>query len=316
MFGPTFVWGCCAEPRSKFPTKYFGISKLMPTAVGPRSRGDDIARDLRLLARTYLVIILTSRSVMKQNPFILYVLPLLILISGTTAILAIGSLQDDQRITLAISLISVVVTYVYVVFTYGILKANSEMLNAQVAMSREQTRPFVVVSFPSFDAAVHLHIQNVGNRPARNVEIRITPDLSGIKELVAWGDNRELTYSDRILNQPFMAPGAVVATVFGDSKRIINDLTDEQRRFTVSITYSDLESDQDVNERVPYSHTYAIDLGTYIHYGKVRQYTIEYHLGKVVGRLDLVNGSLKEIKRAVDELQPPPTHYEDGTPID
>jgi hypothetical protein len=241
-----------------------------------------------------------------------WIIPILVVVAGIIILFTRSELKLDQQINVSVSAILALLTYIYVHVTYKMLESNRQMLSEQMKSSAEQTRPFVVVSFPSQDAAVHLNISNIGNRPAVNVKIRFEPDLNNIKDKVAWGDQQNLTFSDRILSQPFLPVAASITTTFAESKRILSNLSEEEKTFRAFIEYRDLEDRE-------YSSSYDIDLGAYIHDNKTREFTIGYRLEKIAEHLESlpkVNDILKSIDRGIDGLIPPPTHYEDGTPIE
>lgn len=256
----------------------------------------------------------------KPNLMLMVGIPSIFAVVGVISIF--GHIdKPDQRIGAIIALATFLVTYIYVVLTYGILKANSRMVQEQIKNSAEQSRPFVVVSFPSVDAAVYIKIENVGNRPATDVQIQFEPDIAELKQKVAAGPNHELTFSDQILQQPFLAPSAVISTIFGNSERII-ELPSNEQSFKAIVTYKDLESQEaDIHDAdsQSYRHVYTINLAAYIHEKKIRFYTVDYrlkHIDEHLANLKDISGYLRGIKSSIDDLVPPPTHYEDGTPIE
>jgi len=208
-----------------------------------------------------------------------YVLLLMLVLIGIVVPLAYTVQSTYQWLAYITSLLTFAVTYVYVVFTYRILKANHQMIKEQSDSSAEQARPFIVVAFPSVDDSVEINIINVGNRPAIHINIQFDRDMSELKEKIAWGDDKQLTFSDQILDQPFLAPNSAIATVFANPALVIQELSDQERKFNVYVTYKDLSEKE-------FSHSYSIDLGAYIHNSKIRQYSIEHRLHQIANRLE------------------------------
>jgi len=66
-----------------------------------------------------------------------------------------------------------VLTAGYVFLTYWILKSTRQSIV-------EQTRPYVIASLPLENEQVWLSIRNIGNRPALDVNVTITPTLEAL----------------------------------------------------------------------------------------------------------------------------------------
>ena len=167
-----------------------------------------------------------------------------------------------------------VLTAGYVLLTYWILKSTRQSI-------QEQTRPYIVASLPLQGFEVVLSIQNIGNRPAKNVRVTFDPSLDTISS-----DDPPSLASRPMLSQSFMPPRFEVRNPVGVTPDIISR-GDKEKVFHVHIEYTDAQG-------IPYSDSYDIDLSSYVYKSKVVQQDFEYYVKSISESLRGINEQLKK----------------------
>lgn len=165
-------------------------------------------------------------------------------------------------------------TLIYVFLTYLILVSNNQSI-------KEQNRPFIVVSLPYINHRLDLKVENVGNRPAKNVSITFNPDLS-----VMFTENSYRDTYKNMLNQKFMPPGFSANDMVGTSFDTMNR-EKKEREIEMSVKYEDLTGNS-------YSHTYEIHVHNYLYTDKVVTRDKRYQLEKIKEAIEKIE---KHIKR-------------------
>lgn len=129
--------------------------------------------------------------------------------------------------------IMAILTFVYVVFTILIFRANSKSVKEMKVTREDENRPYIVTYIKSQPkGTVELFIENIGKTVARNIEISITPEFQFPKE-------RPLSKST-LLNNPIpnMPPNYKYSMFVG----MYWDFKNEDRTypvFEVEVNYED-----------------------------------------------------------------------------
>ncbi len=135
-----------------------------------------------------------------------------------------------------------VLTAGYVFLTYWILKSTRQAI-------LEQARPYVIATLPLENEQVWLSIRNIGNRPAFNINVTITPSLEAL------GARSELW--SPLLNQSFLAPDREVHNSLVTGYSTLG-LEPNKKVFKVKVEYTD-------SDDILYPHKpYTIDLNSYV----------------------------------------------------
>ena len=153
----------------------------------------------------------------------------------------------------------VVLTYFYVVFTWETL----ERLKMESYLER---RPYFITDFESERSSdLSIYIENTGKSPARNVKVRLEPDI--VK-----ANNTSL--NDTIFKDPidFYPPGKKVETFLNTTQVFFRENPD---KFKVYLEYEDYFGKR-------FKEEYILDLNHH----KNQTYIVEKNLGHVVSSLE------------------------------
>lgn len=143
----------------------------------------------------------------------------------------------------------VILTFVYGITTYFILKANQKSVE-EMKLTREETnRPYVIVYFErEVKGFVHLIIENIGPTMAKQIKVNITPALNTPISM-------PLSKS-YLLNKPikYMPPKFKYKAYAGDLKDIKKE-DGNYNLFEVVISYD--------SNQTSYEETYELDLNVH-----------------------------------------------------
>jgi len=153
----------------------------------------------------------------------------------------------------------VILTAGYVLFTAWILKSNRKSIE-------EQTRPFVVASLPLQGFEILLSVKNIGNRPAKNVQVAFVPSLDSIH-----ADPPFAKTAQPLLAQIFMPPGFEVSNPIALTTDILSTTA---RVFHVTVKYTDSRGEE-------YSEAYDIDLNSYVYREREAHQNVEHYLHSI-----------------------------------
>jgi hypothetical protein len=135
-----------------------------------------------------------------------------------------------------------VLTAGYVFLTYWILKSTRQSI-------REQARPYIIASLPFENEQVWLSIRNIGNRPALDVKVTITPTLEIL------GSKPELW--SPLLTQSFLAPDREVRNPIITGFASL-EIDPKKKVFVIDVEYKSFD-------QTHYSHKpFTIDLNSYV----------------------------------------------------
>ena len=174
--------------------------------------------------------------------------------------------QDISLYTLIATVAVAIATIVYVVLTYGIMKASQQA-------TLEQLRPYIVVQIESEDGWIDLRMRNIGARPAKDVEIVFDPPLTVLTDLVPEDDKSDFV---PMLRQEFFAPQHSLKTALFETKWLVNNQTCVTR-FTITITYRSLQKSQFRWQKDEFRESYCVDLSSYIYARKEAMFTDIHH---------------------------------------
>lgn len=96
-----------------------------------------------------------------------YVFPLIVVL---TFIFLVLINKNNLKPTDYLSFIMILLTYFYVLFTWEML----EKLNTESYLEK---RPYLIADFESENSFLSFYIKNIGKTPAKNVVIKIIPDI-------------------------------------------------------------------------------------------------------------------------------------------
>jgi energy-coupling factor transporter transmembrane protein EcfT len=180
------------------------------------------------------------------------------------------------------SSILAILTYIYVLLTFFLLRSNNNALE-------EQLRPYVILTFPEIRSFVYVSLKNYGQRPALDIKIKIS---KGLEEFVveSVGEN----YIN-IFNQKFLAPNQEIKHFFTDVGYIYSPKNPNARKvFDIIINYKDSYGKE-------YEIDYSIDFSTQF---DVRGITVtesnyEKHLENIYKELEKLNKNIDKYLRRV-----------------
>lgn len=141
-----------------------------------------------------------------------------------------------------------VLTFVYVVATILILKANYNSVKEMKKSREEENRPYIIVYFESkSNGPVNLIIKNIGKTLAKDTRIQIAPDLE-------YPDSYPLSKSN-LLNKPISdIPPDYEYKAFVGMSWDLKDKHDVYPIYTANVSYSG------VNTKKHYNEEYILDL--------------------------------------------------------
>jgi hypothetical protein len=168
-----------------------------------------------------------------------------------------------------------ILTAGYVVLTFFLLRSSQKVM-------QEQIRPYVVVSLPVDSNFIWLSVRNVGNRPALNVKINISPSLETLSK-----DGRFKGMADPLLKQSFLPPNYEVKNMISTTLHA-NDVKPEKRIFTISYSYSD-----STGRNYPHP-SYTIDMNSVIFGDMVLTKSTEMQLSEISKHLQEISEQLKK----------------------
>ena len=192
-----------------------------------------------------------------------YIIPIGILIIGIL-IFYKANIQFLTSDYLTFTLI--LLTYFYVYFTW-------ETLNKMKKESHLERRPYIVADFTSEKSELGFYIKNIGKTPAKNVEVRIEPDIVKFNN-----DSLNLDIFGSKIN--FFPPDKIVETTINSTSNYFNNNPDQ---YVVSLNYTD-----SFNEK--YSENISLDLSHH----KKQSYVVETDMKNVIKSLEKLNKTLSK----------------------
>jgi hypothetical protein len=193
-----------------------------------------------------------------------------------------------EIVTIIFSGLLTVLTGYYVWLTHKISKTNSDLL-------LEQIRPFVVVRFEAKDMFLNIVFENLGLRPAYDINVRFN-NLDQINNLLLEKRKNE--------SLPYFA-NAGYKIAFLSSKDIIRDMLNQtpiifnkENYFLpdleVTLNYAD-------SKKIKYSETYKISISNVTHSHKIVEFSQNHHLTKIEKEIKNVSEQLKVLVRQIDK---------------
>lgn len=182
--------------------------------------------------------------------------------------------QSTDIIIAIASVLSVIVTVVYVVLTYKILKSSE-------ISSNEQTRPYVTVSLESKNGFLYLVIENHGIRPAFNMCAKFTPDLD--ERLM----HDKLKKTTKLLQQEVILPKQKFNPVLSFNKDTLHDEVFDQieKNYAVVVSYLDSNNKQ-------YQEYYNINLDDFFFSEKSMEHTISHNIHEIANELGKIRAHI------------------------
>lgn len=166
----------------------------------------------------------------------------------------------------------------------GVLSAAALYARRQVREARElrsvQTRPYVIVYIELNRVArslLDLVVENIGQTPAQNVSIKISPTLKSTMASPP-GDDRVNDWVALKEGIPYLAPSQRMTHLLDSAiSRYSSDLP---RKYEVTVNYTDVPTKRKA-QPASHSETYWIDVGVW--FGS--HYTTEYGIHDVAEQL-------------------------------
>ncbi len=192
-----------------------------------------------------------------------YIIPIGILIIGIL-IFYNSSIQFLTSDYLTFTLIFL--TYFYVYFTW-------ETLDKMKKESHLERRPYIISDFTSEKSELGFYVKNIGKTPAKNVEVRIEPDIVKFNN-----DSLNLDIFGRKID--FFPPDKIVETTINSTAEYFNN---NPVNYVVSLNYTD-----SFNEK--YSEKIILDLNHH----KKQSYVVETDIENIVKSLEKLNKTLSK----------------------
>ena len=181
-------------------------------------------------------------------------------------------------ITAGATVVLVIVTVFYVLYTYRIMKQN-KLINGELM------RPYVVVDLLLHDNKVFLVIKNIGKRPAKQLRIKPSHDIS---EYVLQTDDKKKKWIDpqSQLKHEFFAPHKELIIFLNWSFR--PEVTDVPNGtlMTFEVEYSDSGDEK-------YIEDCTFDLGLIFNNMQAEIYTDNFYFGEMSKRLKEIREIIK-----------------------
>lgn len=173
------------------------------------------------------------------------------------------------------TILLVIITGIYVIITYKILKSSAKALN-------EQLRPYIVVDMTTENNEIFLRIRNIGKRGANNLVIQINPPLDDI--ILSSVDKSKIYFDYKpILKQSFFSPGYEINFFINWGEQFLKNKDNEKRYiYMITTTYADSNNNS-------YQDYFTIDLDN-IMYGKKAVFYNDVHY------ISEISKTLKEMK--------------------
>ncbi|MDG5857068.1 hypothetical protein [Clostridium beijerinckii] len=167
------------------------------------------------------------------------------------------------------SFLATLATVVYVFFTYKLLK--------ETIHSREiQNQPYVIVDLEIQSFCLKIIVKNVGNSPAKNIQINMMPNTSNPFSYVEFlAPNREIS--------------SVVSYVFRETEL-------KETKYKFSISYNDVYKKTNT-----YTHEYTIDISPFLQSANSNENynkSIVENLDKMLSKFDNLKSELHDISNA------------------
>lgn len=149
--------------------------------------------------------------------------------------MALISFLDNHQGTasIALTLVTVVLTLVYVIANLRIVAYMKRNLEHAETIHLEETRPFVIFDLISEDREIKSLRTNIGRRPAYDVRIKVEPPLIVNYKV---GDKGPTTFEDTVI--PWLPPGRRITDFLNMGHAFLKDNAYET--FTASVTYKDV----------------------------------------------------------------------------
>lgn len=165
-----------------------------------------------------------------------------------------------------LTFILIFLTYFYVYFTW-------ETLNKMKKESHLERRPYIISDFTSEKSELGLYVKNIGKTPAKNVEIKIEPDIVKFNNDSL---NKDI-FGSKI---DFFPPEKIVETTINLTSKYFTNNPDN---YVVTLNYND-----SFNEK--YSEKIPLDLNHH----KKQSYIVEKELKDIVESLEKLNKTLSK----------------------
>ena len=171
--------------------------------------------------------------------------------------------ENNGTVTAVATVILAMITAYYAILTYLIYKSNNKS-------TKEQVRPYVVFHIYEEDQFMKMSIQNIGKRPAKEVKIRINPEIDNLELCI----NKNNPLNKQLSEQAFIPPGFAIKTVLQFMPNYFDEKLPSQI-YTISINYQNLEDEK-------FSEDYIINLDNYLNRNLSANFT-ELHYQKIIG---------------------------------
>lgn len=218
---------------------------------------------MKILEQRIIKYAIVANLLVTGTVFIFFVISFFPWVSKTS-----DFLQDNS------ALIMLFLTFMYVLITYL-------MLSSSIKANEENLRPYVIVSLPVNNLKLYFTIQNIGKRPAHNVQIETNPPIETIQDKVLKGNCNTLLY------QYFLAPNQELKNLVGHTPSIISATS--TKMFDITITY------RDSNEK-KYVEKQRINLDQYIYANKIVVKDNNSYLEGIEKHLNEISQSMKRQK--------------------
>jgi len=173
-----------------------------------------------------------------------------------------------KRINDITTILLALLTAVYVVFTYQILKSS-------------RLHPHVYANLTTNEIKVYLSIKNIGSQPAYDVKITFEPSLDILAPTEGFKGS-----AGPLLKQPFMAPNSEISNLVSTTVQVLLG-KNIQTKFNVSVRYKDVDGRS-------YSDEYKIDLSSFVFQNKFLIHNTVHYLEEISKTLQEISKSLNK----------------------
>lgn len=169
------------------------------------------------------------------------------------------------------SFLATIATVIYVILTYKLLK---ETINTR----KIQNQPYVIVDIELKSIYVKMIVKNVGNSPAKNINIDILPEISTpFSHIEFLAPNREIS--------------SIISYVFRQ-----NSNEEKQTKYRFSISYNNT-----YEKSTTYKHDYEIDISPLLESTNLNENenkAIVEKLDKMLSKFDNLKDELHKISNS------------------
>lgn len=170
--------------------------------------------------------------------------------------------ENNGTVTAVATAILAIITAIYAYLTYLMYQSNNKS-------TKEQVRPYVIFQIYEEEHFMKMSIQNIGKRPAKDVKIRINPEIDNLELSI----NKNNPLNKLLSEQAFIPPGFAIKTILQFMPNYFETKLPNQI-YTISINYKNLDGEN-------FSENYNINLDNYFNRNMLANFT-ELHYQKII----------------------------------